>query len=58
VTGELVTTFPRRLHFNLDGSEFDNFGAMDNFMINSVGVFSEKPGWVLMDGQIQEILVQ
>jgi hypothetical protein len=49
VAGELVRTFPRRLLSILDGSEFNNFGGGDNFMKNSVGIYSWET-WMCVDG--------
>jgi hypothetical protein len=40
--------------YYLDSTEFDNFGGGDNSMRRFVGIYSEKPGWVLMDGCTSE----
>jgi hypothetical protein len=54
MTGELVRTSPWRLLVTLDGPEFDNSGGGDNSMGFGWWLFPEKPGWVLMDGWMQE----
>jgi len=46
----LSTEISRYLH----GPEFDNFGGGNNFREFWLAFLSEKPGWVLMDGRMQE----
>jgi hypothetical protein len=55
MTGELTRTSPWRLLVTLDGPEFDNFGGGKNSRRHLVGVFfTEEPGWMFMDGRMQE----
>jgi hypothetical protein len=53
--GELVRISPWRPLFTLDGPEFDNFVEGDNSMKFWLVFLTEKPGWVLMGGRMQEL---
>jgi hypothetical protein len=52
--GELVRTSPWRLLVTLYGPEFDNFGGGNSPMKVWLAYLTEKPGWVLMCGRMQE----
>jgi hypothetical protein len=52
--GEVMVTSRQRLLFALDSPELDDFGEGDNFMRIWSVFLSEKPGWVLKDGRMQE----
>ena len=54
MTAELMGTSRHRLLFALDSPDLDNFGEDDSFARILSAFLSEKLGWVLKEGRMQE----